>query len=337
MRKYLLPREGRFYKANLHCHTTNSDGKLTPEEVKELYQSMGYSVVAFTDHDVLVPHPELTDENFLALNGFEVEINEEDEERDWIHRKTCHICFVGLTPENVEQPFFNPAYLFANAKQAAELVQYDKSQPFYVRRYDPECINEMMHIARQKGFFVTYNHPVWSQEDYSDYSRYEGMHAFEIVNYGCVVEGFEEYNTQVYTDLLRKGRRIFAVASDDNHNRFPYGDRRCDSGGGFVMIKADKLEYRTITKAMEAGAFYASEGPEIKELYEEDGEVFIRCSPADRIFMSTDCRAAQAFFAENGEPLTEARFTIPQNCSYFRFTVTDASGKHASTNAYFRA
>ena len=37
MKKYLLPKSGNFYKANMHCHTTLSDGKKTPEEVKALY------------------------------------------------------------------------------------------------------------------------------------------------------------------------------------------------------------------------------------------------------------------------------------------------------------
>ena len=39
MKKYLLPKDGTFYKANLHCHTTLSDGHLTPEEVKEIYKN----------------------------------------------------------------------------------------------------------------------------------------------------------------------------------------------------------------------------------------------------------------------------------------------------------
>ena len=30
MKKFLLPENGNFYKANLHCHTTISDGRLTP-------------------------------------------------------------------------------------------------------------------------------------------------------------------------------------------------------------------------------------------------------------------------------------------------------------------
>ena len=38
MKKYLLPRTGKFYKANLHCHSTVSDGKLTPAELKEAYK-----------------------------------------------------------------------------------------------------------------------------------------------------------------------------------------------------------------------------------------------------------------------------------------------------------
>ena len=38
MRKYLLPEKGEFYKANLHCHSTYSDGNWTPEEIKERYR-----------------------------------------------------------------------------------------------------------------------------------------------------------------------------------------------------------------------------------------------------------------------------------------------------------
>ena len=34
MKRWLLPEEGSFYKANLHCHSTYSDGQLTPEELK---------------------------------------------------------------------------------------------------------------------------------------------------------------------------------------------------------------------------------------------------------------------------------------------------------------
>ena len=59
MKHWILPEEGGAFKANLHCHSTVSDGRLTVGEIKAYYMQHGYSVVAFTDHDVLVPHPEL--------------------------------------------------------------------------------------------------------------------------------------------------------------------------------------------------------------------------------------------------------------------------------------
>ena len=33
MIRYLLPSEGNFYTANLHCHSTESDGHFTPDEL----------------------------------------------------------------------------------------------------------------------------------------------------------------------------------------------------------------------------------------------------------------------------------------------------------------
>ena len=75
MRKYLLPDSGNFYKANLHVHTTVSDGQMTPEEIKRIYKEHGYSIVAFTDHEIMVPEPHLTDGEFLAITSTEISVN----------------------------------------------------------------------------------------------------------------------------------------------------------------------------------------------------------------------------------------------------------------------
>ena len=76
MKKHLFPENGKFYKANMHCHTVLSDGNLTAQEVKEAYLAHGYSVVAFTDHEALLDHSDLTDERFIALNGYETAIKQ---------------------------------------------------------------------------------------------------------------------------------------------------------------------------------------------------------------------------------------------------------------------
>jgi NAD-dependent SIR2 family protein deacetylase len=72
------------------------------------------------------------------------------------------------------------------------------------------------------------------------------------------------------------------------------------------VINADSLDYRTVTKALEDGRFYASEGPEIYELWYEDGMVHIRCSDADHITCNYFNRSAEVAYSEFGEPLDEA-------------------------------
>ena len=43
---------GRFWRGNLHTHSTRSDGVLEPEEVCRRYRAEGYDFLALTDHFV---------------------------------------------------------------------------------------------------------------------------------------------------------------------------------------------------------------------------------------------------------------------------------------------
>ena len=337
MRKYLISNVGTFYKANLHCHTTFSDGKLTPEQVKEHYKKLGYSVVAFTDHDLMVCHQHLTDENFVALNGFEVEFWEKDRPaKSWPFRHECHLNFIGLDPDNEIQPFWHRSKYIIGNNHLRHLGKFDENEPDFERWYDQYCISRMMREGREKGFFVSYNHPGWSREDYPLYSTYEGMNALEIMNGSGIINGYDDYAIRPYDDLLRQGKKILAIAGDDNHNRVPLDSVYSDSGVCWTMIKAEKLTYKSITDAMLKGDLYASEGPEIHELYVEDNKVYIKCSEAQKITLTRYSKKAGIAVMENGTPLTEASFDISSDKGvFFRLTVTDLKGKMAFTNAYF--
>lgn len=334
MKKFILPEQGNFYKANLHCHTTFSDGRRTPAEIKEIYKKLGFSIVAYTEHEIMVPHPELNDESFLALNGFEASIDEK-EVNQYGYKKCCHICFVALEEDNVTQPCWNEKYVWGNARNHIDEVTKDENEQ-YVRVFTPECINDMIRTGREKGFFVTYNHPTWSLEDYTDYMQYEGMHAFEMFNGSSIKNGYEDYNPRVYDDMLRVGKRFYCIGADDNHNPAPDDSRYADSGWAYITIKADRLEYRTITKALEDGHFYSSEGPEIYDLWYEDGKLHVRCSEADRINCTYNLRRARTVLSENGVPVTEATFDFEPQYAYARITVIDKQGRRACTNAIFR-
>jgi hypothetical protein len=65
---------GTYRKAQLHCHTTRSDGRDDPRTVLERYRATGYTFVVFTDHNCVTVCDDLNDGAFLALPGVETTI-----------------------------------------------------------------------------------------------------------------------------------------------------------------------------------------------------------------------------------------------------------------------
>lgn len=334
MKKYLLPEKGNFYKANLHTHTTVSDGRRTPEEVKKAYKEAGYSVLAYTDHEAFCPHNDLTDEDFLVINGIELSTNESGI-GDFLYCKTYHINLYAKDPDCKLTSVWDAWRLWpAHAK---DYLSEEQKSVDYRRWYSVDSINDLIARANEEGFLVCYNHPVWSTQNYADYADLKGLWGVEVYNTGCVREGFPD-TPQPLDDLLRKGERLCPVASDDSHGVD-------DCFGGFVMIKAEKLEYKTVMTALEKGDFYASSGPLIEELYVENGVMTLRCSPAKQVCFTTDNRSAFRVNAKD-ELITSAAFNMSdfvqksksvwaKKDPYVRVTVVDEKGERAYTRAYF--
>ncbi len=330
MRKYILPETGNFYKANLHCHSNISDGVKTPQELKELYKSRGYSVLAITDHNLLVPHHELDDDDFIMLTGYEINFNEMYTD----YGKKPHFCAIAIDKDNETDPVWHSTkYIYKEERAKEHLVK--KSGEDFCRQYSGYGITRAIEKLKENGFFVTYNHPSWSLQTIETFNEYYGMDAMEIFNTGCYTTGFHDYDVHCYEELLRKARRLYCICADDNHNEYPEDSNMCDSFGGYVVIKADKLDYNTLTKALCDGDFYSSTGPEIYDYYYEDDMVHITCSEAERIVLSTDRRYSKVACKNKGEFVTEATFEVPKTVGYFRVTVYGKDGKRAYTNATF--
>lgn len=62
----------KWYKGNLHTHTTDSDGRLSPEEAIKLYKSLGYDFLSLTDHWVRSKPAEY--EGMLLISGIEYDV-----------------------------------------------------------------------------------------------------------------------------------------------------------------------------------------------------------------------------------------------------------------------
>jgi len=301
--KYLFKTDKNLYKANLHSHTTVSDGIWTPEETKEMYKSQGYSVVAFTDHDVIVNHSYLNDESFLAINSCELAVNQNLDEIPWEKQKTYHFNLYSKDPEISLSP---------------PLMEMDY--------YDINAINGYIKERTEEGFLVCYNHPYWSMQTYEDYSKLKGCFAMEIYNNGCeVTDGYYGYNPQVYDEMLRCGNKLYCFSADDNH---------CNEGafGGYTMIGSNSLTYSDIMDSLVRGDFYSTQGPEIYEISLQDDRLKIKCSDVCLIIVYTDSRYCHKI---KGNDLNEAEFFLKGNEKYIRIMCRDKNHKDANSNAYW--
>lgn len=312
--RYFLPRDGVFYKANLHGHSTLSDGTLTPEQLRDLYRSHGYQIFAYTDHRDYHDHRDLTEPDFLPIVSFEADLTE-DNGKDWPWCKTYHLNFYDTCPDEHTE---------------------EKKQSLMPRcAYEDKAgINAYIAEMNRLGFLCCYNHPYWSLQDFRDYTGLEGLFAMEIYNHGCEGDGLYGYHPQVYDEMLRDGQKLFCLATDDNHNRSPIDSPYSDSFGGFTMIKSESLDYQSVMDALKKGNFYASTGPEIHEFYMDGNTVHVSCGPVKKIYLKTDTRDCYMELAENGTTVNGASFTLKGKENYIRLECVDAFGRHAYSNAY---
>ena len=333
MKKILLGGKKNFYRGNMHCHSNLSDGKFTPEELKRIYKEKGYSFLAITDHEFFVNHSDLDDENFITITSAEYAIKQFPEQSTLknFNMKVCHLNFYAKKQDNDYCVDYNSVYdHYSTNELLSKMNKPDSDTP---RVYGAEGINKLIKNANDHGFFVCYNHPRWSLENYGDYCGYEGLWGVEIYNHACAVGGLYDYDINVLDDMLRDGKRVFASCGDDNHNG---GDVPLRSSfGASVWVNADELSYGAIIDGLISGNFYSSQGPVINELCVEDGKVYIKCSDAKRISYSTRGRRTAVVNAPEGETVNEAVFEIRDTDEYFRIDVLDGEGMHANTQAYF--
>lgn len=334
--KIYLDKSKNVYKANLHCHTRASDGRATPETVKEEYKKRGYSVVAYTDHEHLFNYAHLCDDDFIALNGVELGITgpKVDTISPLPSAKQVHINLYAKDPECDVTPFYSESRDWYKFEDLRHLVK--PIEPIE-RNVSHDGVNALVKRAHELGFLVSLNHPNWSLITSEDYLGYKGFDFIEVHNTGCVRSGHHT-DEAAYNDIMKSGERIFCVATDDNHNAGGFEGPRTDSFGGWTMILADKLSYGDIINSLEAGDFYATTGPEIYSIELDDsgeeGIIKIECSPASKAYLITQGRRNARFFTEDESPFTEATFKLYPQDVKFRIRVDDEFGNSAWSQIY---
>jgi hypothetical protein len=291
---------GKFWRGNLHTHSTRSDGRRSPEEVCNTYREAGYDFLALTDHFVAQCNWPITDttafrtETFTTLIGAEIHTAQ--------HKMALgniwHLVALGL-------PFD-----FAHSPD-------DETGPQLARR------------ALAAGAFVIAAHPQWFAMTEADVLSLGDIHGLEIYNASCTDDNDTAESAYMLDMMLARGKRFFACAADDAH--FVPNSRERLAGG--VMVKSETLSPEALLAALKAGDFYSSTGPQIIDMQLEGQRLSVRCSPADRIFalgIPTEYKSV----GEQG--ITQAEFDLTGwRSPYVRVLVRDVFGRKAWSNPQF--
>jgi hypothetical protein len=291
----LFSRPGRFYKGNVHAHSTRSDGKLSPEEVVAAYRDRGYDFLVLTDHFLQQFDYPITDTrpfraaSFTTLLGAELHAPRIASGLDW------HLVSAGLPID------FSPPAL-------------EETGPMLAAR------------AAEAGAFIGLAHPARYQLTLEDALSVEAAHAVEVYNHGSAQWNDRGESWYLCDLLLSRGRRITAYAADDAH----FIGSRPAAFAAWTQVWAEELTPEALLAALKEGSYYSSQGPELHSFTLNEGEITVTSSPCEAILLSGP--SAHAWQAR-GEALTSATFSLEGfERAYCRITLIDAKGKRAWSN-----
>ena len=295
--------EGVWLKGNLHAHTTESDGAVSPERRAAEYREQGYDFLCLSDHHRVtrvnrVPVPD----GLTLIQGAE------------------------LHPDN---PFGGLQY---------HLLAYNMTDDLDAERMPPQHV---IDAVREQGGSVWLAHPHWiSINVRRDVLPLTGLAGIEVFNTICHRMGRGE-SGQIWDDWLDHASTLLpAIANDDCHG--PSAQRE-DRFQGWTMVRAAECTPQAIVAALERGASYCTTGPEIRSLHVERSagseaakrpfRLEVSCSEALRV--AAICSSGGADYPagplDPAHPFEQATLPLPA-ADWVRVEVIDAHGRKAWSN-----
>ncbi len=290
---------GKWYRGNVHAHTTISDGTKTPEKLVEIYKQAGYDFLSITDHSIVAKTQHLSADDFLLIPGEEICVGSST--ADTLY----HIVALGV----------------------------EKTLPFKDFDYSLDPQKVIDKISEMGGLPIL-AHPYWSGLNHSDMMKIKGYHGVEVYNTSCDYERNTGCSEPHIDGIIVAGRKPFIYATDDHHGA-EMGNAPLDACAARIIVKAEKLSVESIMSAIRKGYFYSSTGPEFKDIsIDEAGVISIECSPVKYIsFVSTPSLGFK--FHAMGNPLTEARYPGRNGETYVRIEIEDFEGRKAWSNPIY--
>jgi hypothetical protein len=293
----------RWYKGNLHAHTTRSDGKIAFDEAVSRYRYGGYDFLSVTDHWVTSETQEL--DSFLLLSGCEYDVSYID--KCGVDRNvTIHINGIGFD-----------------------------SAPKLIEKSAGLTAQGIIDAVHREGGIAILNHPGWSRNLVSDIESLRDLEGVEIYNTLCGEYGNWNcsygYSGFHIDQLAIKGKNLRVFAADDAHLYCGEESR------SFTMVQAETLTKEGIMDAIRKGRFYASQGPWVQtELKNHTLRIFT--SPVKEILLFSNWPEGRSFYSKHlitgaeCELPTETWAGAPAGVYYYRVEAVDENGSRAWTS-----
>lgn len=289
---------GRWFKGNLHAHSSNSDGNLTAEQLVSLYRRSGYDFLSITDHGKLTETKSLSSTRFPLIPGEEI--------------------IVGTSSAGT---FFHVVAI--NIARELPVVEADPA----------ERPQRVIDLIREQGGEAIVAHPYWSGLTCGDLMGIEGYMGLEVYNTNCDLTINRGLSGVHWDDLLSSGRRLLGFAVDDAHHKSRPNLPR-DSCGAWISVKAESLTIDHLMASIRRGLFYSSTGPEIRGISFDDGGVSASTSPVRAISFISNAGLGERHTAESGY-LTGAAYPLNGAEGYVRVEASDEHGRTAWSNPIY--
>lgn len=175
---YIDENKEKWYKGNIHTHTTISDGVLSPEEAVSLYRKNNYDFIAITDHWKW--NASYQEKDILVISGAEYDFGKSA--GDGIY----HIVALGC-----------------------------KSEPDIKRDFTPQMAIDAIHAS---GGITNLAHPAWSLNSSEELMKLKNVDTSEIYNslsglpFNC-----RPYSGLIFDIMASKGCIWNLCAADDTH------------------------------------------------------------------------------------------------------------------------
>jgi hypothetical protein len=297
--------KGRFWRGNLHTHSTRSDGVLDPAEVCRRYRAEGYDFLALTDHFIGMWDYPIVDTVPHRGNGFTTLLGAELHAGAMANGEVWHLLAVGLPPD-----FSAP------------------DSPDFTPHPAQETGAAIAARAVAAGAFVAIAHPQWSGLTLADARMIDAAHAVEVYNHGCAMGCDRPDGFAIADLLLTEGRRLTMIATDDAHFSEP------DHFGGWVMVKALENEPDALLAALKRGDFYSTQGPELRDVRVEKDHVIVESSAVRSVIVQGAGTGAKGV---HGTSMTRTQVPLARlrDTPWLRVSVIDAAGRRAWSNPVF--